>query len=377
MIKGDNKEDRGKDKKDGEREVKILVFGVIVLGLALIGISILLKDPELHYIIRGLGISIIGGAIIAWAIGHLLSRAKFKKLFVDMQDLYKKIGETDKTINETVKETSELIITDMTEISKKIIATDKNINDINENIRISFKLIKESEDSGLLKIYEPFDTQYKKQLSTEFEDDIKDFLSKEKNEIKLYGISLRLFFNNLGKFRQQVKEAFKNMRDNKVNIKVLLISPYSDWTEQRRKAEEDFCDKIVGDLIGSIEWLDEKFGKYNEINNKIYDNIRFYKDAAPDFFLFITSECVIFEIYHTGISQLRRDIKTHEDVKDLGLGGHVPAFKFDNSSPMYKYLNAHFDYFFEKEIEGETNKYHDGTLPEMLERLRKEPVIKK
>ena len=98
------------------------------------------------------------------------------------------------------------------------------------------------------------------------------------------------------------------------------------------------------------------------------DNIRFY-NAAPDFFLFITSEFVIFEIYHTGIFQLRRDIKTREGIETLGLGGHVPVFKFDNSSSMYKYLDAHFDYFFAKEIEGKPNKYHDGILPDMLERL--------
>ena len=44
------------------------------MGLVLIGISFFFKDPELHYIIRGLGISIIGGALIAWAIGHLISK---------------------------------------------------------------------------------------------------------------------------------------------------------------------------------------------------------------------------------------------------------------------------------------------------------------
>jgi flagellar motor component MotA len=212
MTRGDNNEDKGMNKKDEGNEVRTLVGLVIVSGAVLIIISFFIKDPklyELHYIIRGLGISIIGGAIIAWAIGHLLSKAKFKQIFDDMEVLY-----------------------------KKIIVTDEDINDINENIRSSFKLIKESEDSGLLKIYEPFDTQYKKRLSREFEDDVKDLLSKEKSEIKLYGISLRLFFDNLSKFWPQMSRAFKRMNDNDLKIKILLLSPYSEWTEQRRNAEK-------------------------------------------------------------------------------------------------------------------------------------------
>jgi hypothetical protein len=139
--------------------------------------------------------------------------------------------------------------------------------------------------------------------------------------------------------------------------------------------KKNFCDKIEGNLRNTIDWLEGSLRNYDK-HDEMYDNIRFYKDAAPDFFLFITSECVIFEIYHTGISQLRRDTRTHEHIKDLGLGGHVPAFKFDNSSPMYKYLNAHFDYFFEEKIDEKPNKYYDGTLPEMLERLKKETIKK-
>ncbi|KAF5436830.1 hypothetical protein C5S35_07105 [Candidatus Methanophagaceae archaeon] len=339
------------DKKDEGKEVRTLVGLVIVSGAALIIISFFIKGlnlDELHYLLRGLGISIIGGAIIAWAIGHLLSKAKFKKIYEDMQEL-----------------------------NKEITATDENINVINENIRKSFKLIKESEDCGLLKIYEPFDMKCKKRdPSKEFKEDINELLFKEKKEIKIYGISLRLFFHDLGGFEQGISDAFERMNDNKVNIKVLLISPYSKWAGQRREAEEGFCDRISDDIIASIRGLGKKLGKYDK-RGEMYDNIRFY-DAAPDFFLFITSECVIFEIYHMGIFQLKRDRETHRGVQDLGLGGHVPAFQFDNSSSMYKYLDAHFDYFFEKEIEkGEKNKYHAGTLEGMRERLKKEPITKK
>jgi Ca2+/Na+ antiporter len=76
LIKGNNKGDKEKNKKDEEKDVIKLVLVVLISGLFLIGISILfIKDPELHYIIRGLGISIIGGALIAWAIGHLGNRS--------------------------------------------------------------------------------------------------------------------------------------------------------------------------------------------------------------------------------------------------------------------------------------------------------------
>ena len=333
MTEENNKRDNKKDKENEGKDVIKLVLVVIASGLFLMGISILFeKGTELHYIIRGLGISIIGGALIAWAVGHLLAKRSFLKIFRDMDA-------------------------------------------INKNIRKSFKLIKESEDIGLLKIYEPFDMKYKKRYpSKEFKEDINELLLKEKEEIKIYGISSRLFFNNLGDFEQGISDAFERMNDNKVNIKVLLISPYSKWARQRRDAEKEFCDKILQDLATSIGWLETRLGNY-EKRGEMYDKIRFY-NAAPDFFLFITSECVIFEIYHMGIFQLKRDRETHRRVQDLGLGGHVPAFKFDNSSSMYKYLDAHFDYFFVKEIEGKPNKYHAGTLPDMLERLKTEPIIK-
>lgn len=450
---------KGRMNEDEEKEVRTLVGAAIILGFVLIGISIyFIKDPEseLHYIIRGLGISIIGGAIIAWAIGHLLSKAKFKKLFEDMEELYKKISETDENINETVTKTSKLIINDTTEISKKIIATDENIN---QTIKKRFDLVKECEDNGLLTIYEPFDMMFKNSEPLEdFNNDVNDFLLKENKKIKLYGISLRLFFNNLGKFERNMSKTFKKMNSNNLNIKILLLSPYSDWAKQRKKAEEDFCDKIMQDIVTSSYWLRDRLRNYDR-RDEMYDNIRFY-DTPPDFFLFITSECVIFEIYHVGTSQLKSDNIDH--VQDLGLGGHVPAFKFDSSSPMYKYLDAHFDYFFEKEkkclfswdsvpgndnekllkflrdeldiswaenaeiiksddgktlrirkdknsaeiiinekkenatlkiSDGKThdlkvkkendklsiykkNEYHDGTLPEMLERLKKDPIKK-
>ena len=229
-----DKENEGKDKKDEEKDVLKLVLVVIVSGLVLMGISILFeKGTELHYIIRGLGISIIGGALIAWAIGHLLAKRSFLKIFGDMET-------------------------------------------INKNIRKSFKLIKESEDNGLLKIYAPFDMELKKREPSEFEKDINESLSKEINEIKIYGISLRLFFNNLGNFEQQMRKAFKNMNDNKVNIKVLLVSPDSDGTTQRETAEKEFCDKIRQDLETSIRWLRDNLGNYDK-RDEIYDNQAFIK----------------------------------------------------------------------------------------------------
>ena len=354
MTKGNNNEDKGMDKKDEEGTVGILVFGVIVLGLLLIGISILFKDP-VHYIIRGLGISIIGGAFIAWAIGHLLSKAKFQKLIEDMQELYKKISETDKNINETVKRTSEEIITDTTEISRKIIATDKNINDINENIRSSFKLIKESEDIGLLKIYEPYDMRFKclemgGQASDEFTHDIKEMLKTEEKEIKICGLSLRQFFTDERKFAYEMRKAFKRMSDsNEFCVKILLIYPESDWKDQRETAEDKFAKLKLGtDLEQSISWLKSNIRNLKN-KDKIMDNIRFY-NATPDFFLFITSQCIIFENYHMGAFQLEKE--TDDAVQNLGLGGHVPAFMFDNESSMYKYLSAQFDYYFEKNLAG-------------------------
>lgn len=344
MTKGDNKEDKGKDKKGEEwPPVRILVFGVIALGLVLIGISIFLKYPELHYIIRGLGISIIGGAFIAWAIGHLISKGKFQKLFENMEELY-----------------------------GRIIATDENIN---KNIENRFDLIKECEANGLLKIYEPFDIKFKCQgtnrlASKDFTEEVKNMLDTEENEIKICGLSLRLFFNSdHGKFFSDIRNAFLRMGNTgKPIVKILMLYPESDWKVLRQSVEDKYTtpgQKLETNLDESIAWLDENIEHSDEIKNKdkIMDNIRFY-DATPDFFLFITSQCIIFEIYHMGAFQLEKE--RNRDLYCLGLGGHVPVFKFDNQSPMYNYLSAHFDYYFEKEIDGKPNKYHKGTLKEWL-----------
>lgn len=332
MMKDNNEEEEDTDK---DINIRKLVAVVIFAGSVLMGTSMLFpSDSEYRFIIRGLGISIIGGAFIAWAITHVINRYNIKKMLDHMEA-------------------------------------------INENIRKTFKLIKECEDNHLLKIYEPCDMIFRlegseQRPSNEFKKDIKELLSKEDKEIKIYGISLRLFLNDGVEFWRPMLGAFDRTNENKVKIKILLLSPYSEWAKQREKAEREFRDTLMFDSVTSIRWLRRRLGNY-ENRKEMYDNIRFY-DAAPDFFLFITSECVIFEIYHMGISQLKRE--THRHVPVLGLGGHVPVFQFDNSSSMYKYLDAHFEYLFGKEIDGEPNKYHAGTLKEMLERLKKEPIKK-
>ena len=322
------------DKKDEGKEVRTLVGLVIVSGAVLIIISFFIKDPiyELDYIIRGLGISIIGGAIIAWAIGHLLSKAKFKILYEDMQKL-----------------------------NTEIKATDENINDINENIRSSFDLIEKSEANGLLKIYEPYDWQLcnirSRKPSDDFKADIEEALEREEKEIKICGLSLRLFFNAAEiAFFGEMQGAFKRMdldfervdKDDKFAVKILMIHPESKWKSQRQSVENKFTvvDKLENDLTASIYELNETI---SELKNRdtIMDNIRFY-NATPDFFLFITSQWIIFEIYHMGAFELEKE--TDRGVKSLGLGGHVPVFKFDNKSQIYKYLSAQFDYYFEKKL---------------------------
>lgn len=321
MIKGDNKEDKGMDKENEGKEVRSLVGLVIVSGAVLIIISFFIKDPklyELHYIIRGLGISIIGGAFIAWAIGHLLSKAKFKKIYGDMQD-------------------------------------------INENIRSSFDLIEKSEANGLLKIYEPYDWQLcnirSKKPSDDFKADIEEALEREEKEIKICGLSLRLFFNAAEiAFFSEMQGAFKRMdldfervdKDDKFTVKILMIHPESKWKSQRQSVENKFTvvDKLEKDLTASIYELNETISELKN-SDTIMDNIRFY-NATPDFFLFITSQWIIFEIYHMGAFELEKE--TDRGVKSLGLGGHVPVFKFDNKSQIYKYLSAQFDYYFEKKL---------------------------
>lgn len=323
------------DKEDEGKEVRTLVGLVIVSGAVLIIISFFIKDPkldELHYIIRGLGISIIGGAIIAWAIGHLLSKAKFKKIYEDMQEL-----------------------------NKEITATDENINNINENIRSSFDLIEKSEANGLLKIYEPYDWQLcnirSRKPSDDFKADIKEALEREEKEIKICGLSLRLFFNAAEiAFFGEMQGAFKRMdldfervdKDDKFAVKILMIHPESKWKSQRQSVENKFTvvDKLEKDLTASIYELNETLSELKN-SDKIMDNIRFY-NATPDFFLFITSQWIIFEIYHMGAFELEKE--TDRGVKSLGLGGHVPVFKFDNKSQIYKYLSAQFDYYFEKKL---------------------------
>ena len=180
----------------------------------------------------------------------------------------------------------------------------------------------------------------------------------EEEEIKICGLSLRLFFNSdHGKFFNEIRNAFERM-DNKGKpiVKILMLDPKRDcfWKKQREIVEDHFTipeRKLGKNLEDSINWLRRNIKKLKN-KDKIMDNIRFY-NATPDFFLFITSQCILFEIYHMGVYQLEEE--KNIDLCALGLGGHVPVLKFDSRSPMYKYLSAHFDYYFDN---------HVGTLKE-------------
>ena len=139
VMKYHNKEEKDTDLKK-DINIKRLVAVVIFSGLFLIIFSIRIENFELHYVIRGLGISIIGGAFIAWAITDLISRYNIKKMLDRMKA-------------------------------------------INENIRESFERIKESEDNGLLKIYEPYDMKFKCQgtnrlASEDFTKEVKDMINR-------------------------------------------------------------------------------------------------------------------------------------------------------------------------------------------------------
>lgn len=378
MIEGDKSEDERDDeregrgcketsKEDNEKDVKKLVVEVIVLGLFLIGVTLLFKSSilfqryeDIPYIIRGLGISIIGGALIAWAIGHLISKRNFLKLFKETEDILGNIRETDGNIKRYSTET-------LTNISE----TDGSLR---KHVTETFELIKECWDNGLLKIYEPYDMKFKSHdtnrvLSNDFTEEVKNMIVTEEEEIKICGLSLRLFFNSdHGKFFNEIRNAFTRMGDTgKPIVKILMLHPQSPWKELRQSVEDKFTtprQKLETNLDESIEWLDDEINQHVKNKDKIMDNIRFY-DATPDFFLFITSQCIIFEIYHMGFFQL--DKERNRDTYCLGLGGHVPALKFDSHSPMYGYLNAHFDYYFEKEIDGKPNRYHKGTLKDYLQ----------
>lgn len=294
----------------------------------------------------------------------------------DEKENFKKQTEKFKKDNEELKDKIDNLINEIERLKKNrpIQGNDININDINEYIRSSFKRIKENEDSGLLKIYEPYDMKFKYQgtnrlASDDFTKDVKDMLGTEENEIKICGLSLRLFFNSdHGNFFTEIRDAFIRMgKTGKPNVKILMLYPKSDWKVLRQSVEDKYTrpgQKLETNLGESIAWLNENIEQH-EIKNKgkILENIRFY-DATPDFFLFITRHCILFEIYHMGLFQLKQE--ENKDLYCLGLGGHVPVFKFDNKSPMYNYLSAHFDYYFEKEIDGVPNPYHKGTLKEWL-----------
>ena len=294
----------------------------------------------------------------------------------DENEKFKKQTEKFKKDNEELKDKIDNLINEI-ERSKKnrpIPGNDININAINEYIRSSFKRIKENEDSGLLKIYEPYDMKFKCQgtnrlASDDFTREVKNMLDTEEDEIKICGLSLRLFFNSdHGKFFTEIRNAFIRMgKTGKPIVKILMLYPKSDWKVLRQSVEDKYTtpgQKLETNLGESIAWLNENIEQH-EIKNKdkILKYIRFY-DATPDFFLFITSHSILFEIYHMGLFQLKQE--ENKDLLCLGLGGHVPVFKFDKKSPMYNYLSAHFDYYFEEKIDGEQNPYHKGTLKEWL-----------
>jgi len=285
----------------------------------------------------------------------------------DEKKKIKKLAERSEKNNVELRNQNDNLKKEIGELNenREIFGNDKNVNDIHEYVINCLKLIKEIQDNGLLKIYEPYDIKFKKdEEPREFTNDINNMLEKEEKEIKICGLSLREFFTDGRKFGDKMRNAFERMARNKeFSVKVLLIDLESDWKTQREEAENKFAkDKLGTDLVQSIVWLNNTITNLeheDKIRDKIRDNIRFY-NATPDFFLFITSECVVFENYHMGAFELKKE--TQGGVRALGLGGHVPVFKFDSKSPMYKYLNSQFDYYFEKKIDGKPNKYHARTL---------------
>lgn len=194
-------------------------------------------------------------------------------------------------------------------------------------------LLKECGFNGLLKVYEPHS---KSGRDSDFDRDIVQQLQSEADELKIYAISGRHFFHHERKYYAELRAAAKSG----VLIKALLIDPFSEAAKKRARLEEDitkdngyFQSKVFNEIMLSAFTVNK--GAFANLKK---ENVRFYT-IEPAFFLFICSDFLIIEPYHSG--------KIDDD--EIGIiGGHVPSFKFKKDSDAYIRLNAHFDNCFKQ-----------------------------
>lgn len=202
------------------------------------------------------------------------------------------------------------------------------VNVIKEVIHKEETLLGECESIGLIKVYKPHS---KTGPNSEFDRDILKQLIKETSFLKIYGVSARHFFHHERKYYSNLRDAAKKG----VLIKAMLVNPFSDSAKKRARLEEEidgkyhyFQSKVFNEIMLSSFIINK--GAITGMNK---ENIRFYSEE-PAFFLFICSDFLIIEPYHSG----------KIDTDEMGIvGGHVPSFKFKKDSDAYVRLNAHFD----------------------------------
>lgn len=167
----------------------------------------------------------------------------------------------------------------------------------------------------------------------------KYLLENEKSELKIMGISLKGFFQETKLFQEIQKRAYKNDSRN-IKIKALFLDPYSEQAKLRSEREKQssivFHEGVL-DVKSTSHYNDVKriTDSINSINNHIDIECKLYDGTC--FFIFMTTECVLVELYHYGTEE-------NESVKENVLIGQMPLFEYQRDSHIYKVLESHFNY---------------------------------
>lgn len=246
-----------------------------------------------------------------------------------------------------------------------------------ESITIdTFDLIKSARDSGISRIYAlrtgsenpEAKKAFHERLKLEFSKaDQSELETKEPKTIRMMGISLRQFFNDIGELFNLGESILRNER---LKLQILLINPFSAQAGLRAERESQTKDKLeyvdVEDHFNSTLFQDfQKCTKalipYIDDSKRV--EVRLY-NTAPSCFLIFVNEIVFVETYHYGRSGVG------------GLkGGKVPVLEFHSDTNTYKELKGHFDYVWfksrncilDKKIADEIKNPRDSQIIEHLE----------
>jgi hypothetical protein len=233
----------------------------------------------------------------------------------------------------------------------------RSINERTEDsfnkLRDDFTIVTSASQNGLTNIFSP----RRSGASSQFAEAIHKGMRNTRGCILVAGISLREFTDLGNPVHQIIGQRLKD--DSRLQIRLLLLNPYSDAAMLRTGFEESWDieyfskGQLVSDLVGSAKSL-QKLCERAAGKKSFSIDVRFYSFSMP-FYMIAFDDSVYFEPYHFA----------RFDTDDNCIGGLVPLMQFSETSDTYKRLRRHFDTVWDF-VEGSSNIRSDSRLKDRI-----------